>query len=270
MIFALESGTGKASVGPNGAGELDVPGGAVAIKGTTDGPGEVRADANGRETKVSDNRGSAVITATTGGATLSMTRGESATLEKGGVIHPTEAIPTYFDFRVAVGDTLTVHDPRPPTAVQFQFQGKCPNGGVIEIDHDSRFRTAKISAGKDTANLMIGGGGWSYRLRCSQGDGEGPPVGSGRIAVTRDDGHRPLPKIENTNAIDADGRSWSVSYQSLIPTMDIKYRGTGSSFKLHLAQGGKEQTFDASKPDVTVPGRRCTKVRTPTGSITTA
>lgn len=255
LALVLDAGSGKASVPVAGGGGVAVPSGNVALTGTAQTPAEVRVDVGGRETKVSVLRGQAKLTG--GGGTLDMNRGESASIARSnGAIHPIEAIPTYFDFRVAVGDSLTVHDPRPPTAVQFQFLGKCPGDGVIELDHDGNFRTAKQSAGKDNANLMVGPGNWAYRLRCTQGDNEGKQVAAGRIYVQRDDGRRPLPKQPNLNPVDADGRIWRLSYQSLVPNVEVHYKGAGSgnAYRLHLAQGGKDQVFDGTTDKIVVPG----------------
>ena len=68
------------------------------------------------------------------------------------------------------------------TAVQFLFGGKCPEGGFIEMDRDARFRAAKLSGGKDRANMMVGRGSWAYRLRCSSGAGDS---GAGRVGPDR-------------------------------------------------------------------------------------
>ena len=250
--LTVEAGTGKATVPQGGEGKLAIPGGGVAVTGDATGAGETRLDVGARESKVSVARGKAKLTGGNG-AELEMNRGESATLARTGAIHPVEAIPTFFDFRVPVGETLTVHDPRPPTAVQFTFDGKCAQGnGVIELDRDARFGSSKQSAGKDTANLMVQPGAWAYRLRC----GDGGAVASGRIVVTRDDGSRKLPKLAPENAIDADGRNYTLSYQSQIPTLVVKFPGTGSAFKLHVASGGKEDTYDGSAPTIKVPGTK--------------
>jgi hypothetical protein len=198
-------------------------------------------------------RGAARLTGE-GNSILDMNRGESATLKKNGVIRVIDAIPSYFDFRLAVGDTATVHDPKGATAVQFQFGGKCAQGGVIELDKDNRFRTAKISSGKENANIMVEGGSWAYRLRCTSGGSEGNAVASGRIAVKRDAGSRKLPPPQKPIPVDADGRKWRVSYQSVVPSLIFGMKGAGSSFKLTLAQGGKAETFEGSKGSVTVKG----------------
>ncbi|MGE5183040.1 MAG: hypothetical protein ACM31C_13305, partial [Acidobacteriota bacterium] len=106
------------------------------------------------------------------------------------------------------------------------------------------------------ANIMIPQGAWAYRVRCSNGDQEGAAIGSGHIGEVRDDGRRPLPPKPGKNPIDADGRNYTISYQSLIPNIDVHYRGSGSSFKLHLATGGAEETFDSSTPVVELQGTK--------------
>ncbi|HEY6178216.1 MAG TPA: hypothetical protein VIX73_27355, partial [Kofleriaceae bacterium] len=188
------------------------------------------------------------------GTELAMSRGETAVLTRSGAIRVIEAIPSFFDLRVPAGETFTIHDPKPPAAVQFQFDGKCPDGGIIELDRDGRFRTSRVSSGHDFANLMITAGNWAYRLRCTSNASEGGAVASGRVSLVRDDGRRPLPRIQGVNDIEADGRIWRISYQSAIPSLSLRVRNPGTAHKLHLASSGKEQTFDSSTPLIAVPG----------------
>jgi len=249
--IALEAGgTQVAATNPAA---LALPGGAIALAGAPGAAAEARLDATPRDTRVSVVRGGSKLTGEPG-AELAMNRGETALLTRSGAIRVIEAIPGYFDFRVAPGESLTIHDPKPPTAVQFQFDGKCPDGGIIELDRDARFRTAKVSAGKDFANAMIAAGAWAYRLRCTTRDTEGGAVASGRISVVRDDGRRPLPKAQGVNDIDADGRTYRISYQSAIPSVMVHVRNPGAAHRLHLASAGKEQTFDSTSAAITVPG----------------
>jgi hypothetical protein len=176
-------------------------------------------------------------------------------MQKAGAIHQTAKIPDYYDLKVTIGGdaaTFTVHDPKGSTALQFAFNGKCNGGGTIEMDNDPRFRTARISGGKDSANIIAEVGAWSYRLVCA-GGGAG---GSGRIIVRKDSGTRPLPKDPPVNPIDADGRTYRIGYQSLIPNVKIKVPGTGTKFKLHLATGGAEETFESDKPTFTIDGKK--------------
>ena len=253
MVF--EGGSAHASTAVGKEGKVSIPGGAVAVKGNAQTGGETKLDVTARDTRVNVQRGAAKLTGATGGE-LEMNRGETATLAKNGTIRVVEAIPTYYDFRIQVGETVTIHDPKGSTAVKFSFGGKCGGGGFIEMDKDSRYRTAKVSAGKDDANLSVGVGGWAYRLRCSSAGGDTAPVASGRLVVTRDSGSRALPKQEATNVIDADGRNYRISYQSVIPTIAVQIKGEGAPFTLHVASGGKEETFTGNGPKIKVPSSK--------------
>jgi hypothetical protein len=254
LIFGMELGEAKATVPPNQAGKVGVPGGMVELKGTANSPAVAKIDVGPHgDAKVTMMRGTGKLDGAPG-TSLDMTLGETATVAKAGQIHPLEAIPTFFDFAIGVGESFTIHDPKGATALKFRFDGKCPGGGVIEVDKNAQFRTAKLSGGKESANMMVGGGSWAYRLRC--GDGEGPAVASGRVGVLRDDGRRPLTPKPGKNPIDADGRNYTISYQSLIPIIEVHYRGGGSSFKLHLATGGAEETFESTNGIVELPGNK--------------
>jgi hypothetical protein len=260
LIFGMDLGTATASVPVSGSGKVTVPGGTVELTGTPTSPAEAKIDVNARgEAKVSMLHGGGKLDGA-GGATLDLARGETASVAKGGELHPVEAIPTYYDLKVTAGELgmFTIHDPKGATAVKLDFGGKCGGGGVIEMDHDAHFRTAKVSAGRDSANVLATTGGvWFYRLRCSTGGSEGPAVASGRMLVVRDDGRRPLPKEPPHFPIDTDGRTYRTGYQSMIPTMKINTPNTGAgTYTLHLATGGAEQTFDSAKPSFDVPGSK--------------
>jgi hypothetical protein len=250
--FGLELGVATASVGTNAEGNVGVPGGKVGVKGTATGGGKARLDVNAKgDTKIAVLEGSAKLIGATG-ADLDMKTGESASLAKAGAIHQTAKIPDYYDFRATVGEgSFTIHDPKGSTAIQFFFNGKC-NGGTIEMDNDPKFRTARISAGKDSANIIAEVGGWYYRLVCSNGS----VGGSGHIMVRRDAGTRPLPKDPPVNPIDPDGRNYTISYQSVIPNLKVKAPSGGSAYKVHFATGGVDQVFDSTKPDVKVEGKQ--------------
>jgi hypothetical protein len=234
---------------------IALPGGAVAFTGGPGAAAVAKIDGNARETRIAMLRGNSKLTGSAG-AERAIDRGESATLDRNGTIRYVETIPRYFDFRVAAGESFTIHDPRPPTAVQFQFDGKCPDGGIIEIDRNGSFRTARVSGGRDFANVMIQRGNWAYRLRCTSNGSEGGAVASGRITALTDDGRRPLPRIQAVNDIDPDGRNYRVYYQSTIPNIAVRIKNPGAVHRLHLASAGKEQTFDSSTPVVTVPGNQ--------------
>jgi hypothetical protein len=253
LQFGLELGVATASVAAQSEGKVGVPSGSLAIKGTDKGPGKARLDVNAKgDTKIAVLDGSAKLTSTNG-ADLDMRTGESASMVKGGEIKQTAKIPDYYDMRVLMGEgSFTIHDPKGSTALQFAFNGKCGGGGTIEIDSDPRFRTARISGGKESANIIVEVGSWNYRLVCA-GGGSG---GSGRITLRKDAGTRKLPPLPSVNFIDADGRTYRIGYQSLIPTVKVKVPGTGKNFKLHLATGGADEVYDSDKPSFTIEGKK--------------
>ena len=255
LLLVVDGGPTHGRVDAGGKGSVKLPGGAIELRGGQQAGADAKLDVSARDTKVAIARGNAQLTGATGGE-LEMSRGESATLAKNGTIRVVEAIPTYYDFQVAAGESATIHDPRGNTAVQFQFGGKCKDGGFIEMDQNARFQTAKVSGGKDSANLMAGAGQWAYRLRCSSGGGDTAPVASGRVRIMKDDGGRPLPKQAATVPIDVDGRTYRISYQSVIPQLQVSTKGTGSEFKLHISTGGKEQVFSGKGAKINVPGSK--------------
>jgi hypothetical protein len=256
LLMGMDLGTALATVPAQAEGKVGVPGGEVDLQGTKDAAAEARIDVNPRgEAKVSMVHGSSKLVGSNGSSTLEMNGGESATMLKAGTINPGVVIPRFFDFQVKVGDApraFAVHDPKGSTALQFAFNGKCPSGGTIEIDRNGAFHTPRVSEGKDTANMLVPQGQWQWRLRCA---GAGV-ASSGTITVVADSGRRPLPPKPNKNSIDADGLTYNISYQSLIPNVAIRYKGTGAGFRLHLATGGADQTFDSTTPIVEVPGNQ--------------
>lgn len=253
-MMLLEKGLATAIAAPNAAGVVNVPGGApdgaLAFKAGAQG-GEARLDVGPNDTTVKMTRGTSKL-AGEKGATLDLTAGETATLSKAGLIREVVKIPRYFDLRLTAGETATVHDARGNPAVQFSFGDKCKDGGSVEMDRDARFLTARISQGKTEANLSVQRGAWAYRVRCAGG----AAVASGRISVIADGGARPLPKQPAVNTIEADGRNYRIDYQSVIPTVVVPTKGSGTSFKLHVATGGKEQVFEGKAGKISIPGTK--------------
>lgn len=257
LLLGLELGVGTASVPASVQGKVGVPGGTVNLNGTGASGAKARLDVNARgETKVSVLEGGVKLMGTAPGAELELKTGEAANMAKAGNIQQKAKIPDYYDISVVVGaeSLITIHDPRGSTAVRFSYPGKCPNVGTIEMDTDARFRTARITAGKDGANILAeaNAGAYSYRLTCGGG-----PVAQGKLIVKRDAGTRPLPKTPPVNPIDADGRTYRISYQSLVPDVKIKVPGNQpGNYKLHIATGGVDEVVESKKPTITVSGKQ--------------
>jgi hypothetical protein len=254
--MGLELGNGLASVPTSSEGKVGLPGGEIDLAGTKDNAAEARIDVNAHgEAKIAMVHGGAKLVGNNG-STLEMAGGESATMLKPGTINPGVVIPRFFDFQIKVGDapkSFVVHDPKGSTALQFDFNGKCTSGGTVELDHSAAFHTPRVSEGKETANMLVPQGSWAWRLRCAGG-----VAASGQLSVVADSGRRPLPPKPNKNSIDADGLTYTIFYQSLIPNVEIRLKGSTNkaAYKLHIATGGADEVYEDTSPVIEVPGKK--------------
>ncbi len=155
--------------------------------------------------------------------------------------------PDVADFLAAAGDSLIVHDPHPPTVVGFATP-RCSGVAVLEVGAKKRetIGTAKVTA-------AFPAGRQRYRLRC---DSDAAPLAEGFVTVLADSGSRRLASAAPTNRIDADGRRYTILYQSLLPKVSVRWPNPPSagSFQLFLRSQGKGQKqFSAGTPSYALP-----------------
>src|SRR5262245_17400311 len=121
-----------------------------------------------------------------------------------------EAAPA--DLVVRPGESITVHDPRPPTAVGFELADVCPG--------PARVRSGKQSVeAVGRASLTLTSGRHRYEIRCL----ERPNVvaARGSVAVLADAGTRQLPSFAPQASVLADGRRYTVMYQYRLPEISF-------------------------------------------------
>jgi hypothetical protein len=155
--------------------------------------------------------------------------------------------PNSVDMWVAPGESLIVHDPRPPTAVGFSA-ARCAGITVLEVGTKKR---ETVGSGKVTAALPAGA--QRYRLRC---DGETAPFAEGTITVLPDSGSRRLASAAPVNRIDADGRRYTILYQSLPPKVSVRWPnppGAGPFALFVRSQGKGQKQFSAAAPSYALP-----------------
>jgi hypothetical protein len=155
--------------------------------------------------------------------------------------------PALADLLAAPGDSLIVHDPRPPTAIAF-VTSRCPGLAVLELGSKKR---ETVGSGKVSAAFPAGA--QRYRLRC---DAEAKPFAEGTISVIHDAGSRRLSLTAPVNRIDTDGRRYTILYQSLLPKVSVRWPNPPSSgpFTLGLSsQGRGQKTFSAGAPSFSLP-----------------
>jgi len=155
--------------------------------------------------------------------------------------------PELADLLAAAGDSLTIHDPHPPTVVGFATP-RCPGLAVLEVGSKRR---ETVGNGRVTAAFSAGT--QHYRLRC---DAEPSPFAEGTLSVLHDAGSRRLASAAPANRIDTDGRRYTILYQSLLPKVSARWPNPPSAgpFTLTLSSQGKAQKqFSSQAPSYSLP-----------------
>ena len=162
--------------------------------------------------------------------------------------------PDVADLLAGAGDSLIVHDPRPPTVVAFSAT-RCAGLAVLEVGAKKRetIGTAKVTA-------AFAAGSSHYRLRC---DSEATPFAEGTVSVLADSGSRRLASAAPTNRIDADGRRYTILYQSLLPKVSVRWpnppsaagqgHGTGAFQLFVQSQGKARKQFSSASASYALP-----------------
>jgi hypothetical protein len=241
--------SGKVTAQSSEETRLGLPGGFLLLRGG-DRPASASAEIKGNEVRITILRGPAELVGSAGSKTQLQT-GETASMTKGGTVDVIAKVPDYFDLRIPLGASATLHDPKPPTAVRITFGDRCKDGGDLEVGRDKNMTGARRSAGSEGANVLLPAGSWYYRVRCEGGGGD-----DGRILIRRDDGRKVLPRKAPDFDAEADGRNWTVSYQNQPPNVVFSWPRPPASagYKLNLKFRDNTQVFDGKNAVVKVPG----------------
>ena len=143
--------------------------------------------------------------------------------------------PTAADVRIAAGESAAFHIDIEQIAIEIDGRAQCPQGIALEVDGTA-----------SDPIVVLGPSSVKYVVRCAHAP---LIVARGELIVLKEVGMQPV-KQPPTNPINADGRSYKISFQTLVPNLEV--RGAGGV--LHLAQGGNVRKYDGAKGVVTVPG----------------
>ena len=146
------------------------------------------------------------------------------------------------------GRVVTVHDPRTPTKVGFVV-ADCSQGTRVEIRSRGHWSQG-TGAGFVVAELPPGT--YHYRGRCVEASASYKVTG--RIHIRQDAGTRRLPERAAQTTLEADGRKYTVQYQTRLPVVRIRWpnppASQGYTLELRSSDGPLKQ-FTA-KPDATI------------------
>jgi hypothetical protein len=224
---------------------LAVPGGSITVRPWSKGEAAVDAP----RTTFAVSSGSAELLGALGRGDVRA--GESATLLSSGRLEFPGRGPSYADMVAAAGSSFVVHDPDPPTSVGFLLKDTCPMGGVVERLALARSRVVASARGDESANLLLAKGTHRYQVRCVGRDGAlAGPSASGVVTILQDSGTGVLSKVPPMTRIDTDGRSYTVTYQNLLPEIVVRWptAPAASSYTLTLDSRGGVSSHQASQP----------------------
>ena len=218
---------------------VEVPGGAIVAKAGGDGKSRVDADVAPSGTKVGVRQGQAEVRGK--GPPETVRAGERATLSAKGVVVVASRGPDKPDFTVRAGDSIFVRDPKPPTALGFDFSSVCPGAAVV-----SRGDGAATARGEHKAVLALASGHHDYAIHCIGPDGvEEKVAASGAVTVVADGARAELARLPPSTLVDMDGRRYTVLYQNQLPSVIARWPDApqSGSYVVHV---DKERTKSAT------------------------
>jgi hypothetical protein len=222
---------GGLTAGGASAVRIEVPGGVIVVAAS----GRARVKTTERDTRIDVLAQSARIDAGKGAETL--LAGQRGRLRRGGALEIEGRSLDYADLEIQAGDSVIVHDPRPPTAVRFAFGDDCTGHGRVDLEGPGAQRT--YGAGAGAVALALGPGNFRYRLAC---DGAARASRSGRVRVLRDAGTRRVVSKAPTTRVVADGRPYTVLYQSRLPRIELAWKNAPAATDLQLWHERSDQT----------------------------
>jgi len=155
--------------------------------------------------------------------------------------------PGRADVTLAAGESATVHVGRPPASVRLRFDGICPGDAVVEVGPPGR--PLARAAGSGSVVVRLPPGTRAYRVRCGKDAPRDPPRATGALTIRRDTGYVPLARRAPVNVIDADGRKYTVLFQTRLPQLTLSWPGAPASrepLELHVESSTGDHVVPAS------------------------
>jgi hypothetical protein len=116
------------------------------------------------------------------------------------------------DLRVTPGASLAIYDPNPPTAIAFDASA-CPAGATLSLH-------GRPASPLGDEPLPLAAGTHDYQLACL---GNGAPSWRGTLRIVHNPGTAQLPRSAPRNSIDADGRTYTILFQNLLPVLEVRW-----------------------------------------------
>ena len=170
------------------------------------------------------------------------------------------------DLSIAAGESIIIHDPRPPTAVGVLASERCSGSALLSIDGGRAGSEERVGEGR--VGVALASGAHRYVIHClDEAGAKGDKLGQGTISIIPDAGLRRLATSAPLTNVDADGRRYTVLYQSLQPKIAIHWPNAppASSYILTVSSPHGTKTVTASSPHylfaIGLAGRRVARLQ---------
>ena len=235
----VEASEGSLAAGSEVVVRIAVPGGEIVVAPTglvnvSLGSGGTLLDVKAKEASIESN-----------GEPQQIRAGQRATLTSSGELSIQGRGLEHADVEIEAGESLTIHDPAPPTAVRFRFAGVCPELGVLQLRSG---RAGQYAVGEGAVSLALGRGTQRYELRC--GTEGGKVVKQGTLSVLSDDGSRRVAARAPATTLAADGHRYTVLYQNRLPVITLTWPDgpAGTALELTHSFAGNEEKLATNEP----------------------
>lgn len=238
--ISLESGDRRVTV--------QVPGGSIVVHEKS----RVEARASRKKgTEVVVREGGATVKGSEG--TRELSAGERMMLAPGGKVDIVRGRgPEVVDLVAAPGASFVIHDPKPPAAIAFVSAGRCAKTVVLSFDPGTR--KERQTVGSERVSMELGKGSHRYVVSCLDEQDELAKFAEGSITILHDSGSRRLPRGAPSTSVEADGRRYTVLYQSLLPRITVTWPNAPSGGStLGVTSNGVAKTYSVSGKRYTFP-----------------
>jgi len=149
------------------------------------------------------------------------------------------------DVTLDAGDSGTLHVAGRSLALRLTFERLCDGDATVEV------KGGHATTGSGSAVLKLHPGTVKYALHCAGDSRSSKPRASGSLTVKRDSGDAPVSRRAPVNVLDADGRRYTVLFQTRAPALTLKWAGApagAGNVSLHIESPDGTKELSSSGP----------------------
>jgi hypothetical protein len=156
---------------------------------------------------------------------------------------------SHADITITAGESATLHDARPSVAVRLPVAALCSGEAVVEVG--GRHHRQERFAGTGSVVVHLRPGARRYRVRCADDGDRAAPRAAGELTLRKDTGYVPLARRPPSDVIDADGRRYTVLFQTRLPQLTLAWPGApggAAHLDLHVQSPAGDRVVAAVSP----------------------